>query len=80
MLRDRYENDPSFWAIIEQLAVEMEPELAQIDQILDDDELYQLIKHDLSQRYPRTLETGRHSTPVEVILRMLAVKHLYRFT
>jgi IS5 family transposase len=80
MLRDRYENDPSFWAIIEQLAIEMEPELAQIDKILDDDELYQLIKHDMSQRYPRTLETGRPSTPVEVNLRMLAVKRLYRFT
>jgi len=80
MLCDRYEPDPFFWAIIEQLAVEMEPELAQIDQILDDDELYQLIKHDLSQRYPQTLETGRHSTPVEVSLRMLAVKRLYRFT
>jgi IS5 family transposase len=80
MLRDRYEDDPSFWTIIEQLAVEMEPELAQIDKILDDDELYQLIKHDMSQRYPRTLETGRPSTPVEVNLRMLAVKRLYRFT
>ena len=80
MLRDRYENDPSFWTIIEQLAIEMEPELAQIDKILDDDELYQLIKHDMSQRYPRTLETGRPSTPVEVNLRMLAVKRLYGFT
>jgi IS5 family transposase len=80
MLRDRYEDDPSFWAIIRQLAVEMEPELAQIDKILDDEELYQLIKHDLSQRYPQTLEIGRPSTPVEVSLRMLAVKRLYRFT
>jgi IS5 family transposase len=80
MLRDRYENDPSFWAIIEQLAIEMEPELAQIDKILDDDVLFQLIKHDMSQRYPQTLETGRPSTPVEVNLRMLAVKRLYRFT
>jgi IS5 family transposase len=80
MLCDRYEPDPFFWAIIEQLAVEMEPELAQIDKLLDDDTLFQLIKHDMSQRYPRTLETGRPSTPVEVNLRMLAVKRLYRFT
>ena len=80
MLRDRYENDPFFWSIIEQLAVEMEPELAQIDKILDDDVLFQLIKQDMSQRYPQTLETGRPSTPVEVNLRMLAVKRLYRFT
>jgi IS5 family transposase len=80
MLRDQYEPDPFFWAIIEQLAIEMEPELAQIDKILDDNELFQLIKHDMSQRYLRTLETGRPSTPVEVNLRMLAVKRLYRFT
>lgn len=80
MLCDRYEPDPFFWAIIEKLAIEMEPELAQIDTILGDDELFQLIKHDMSQRYPQTLETGRNSTPVEVNLRMLAVKRLYRFT
>ena len=34
MLRERYDDDPYFWAIIEQLALEMEPELAQIDKIL----------------------------------------------
>jgi IS5 family transposase len=79
MLLDRYEPDPRFWAIIEQLALEMEPELAQIDKILEDDELFQLIKKDLAQRHPHTLETGRNSTPVEVGLRMLAVKRLYQY-
>lgn len=79
MLLDRYETDPRFWAIIEQLAIEMEPELAQIDKILEDDELFQLIKNDLAHRLPHTLETGRNSTPVEVGLRMLAVKRLYQF-
>jgi IS5 family transposase len=80
MLLDRYESDPEFWAIIEHLAIEMEPELAQIDSILEDDGLFQLIRDDLAGRRPHTLETGRHSTPVEVGLRMLAVKRLYRFT
>jgi IS5 family transposase len=80
MLLDRYEPDPKFWAIIELLAIQMEPELAQIDKILDDDELFQLIKGDLAQRHPHTLETGRNSTPVEAGLRMLAVKRLYQFT
>jgi len=80
MLQDRYEPDPKFWTIIELLAIQMEPELAQIDKILDDDELFQLIKADLAQRHPHTLETGRHSTPVEVGLRMLAAKRLYQFT
>ena len=80
MLRDRYESDPYFWAIIERLAIEMEPELAQIDKILEDDELFQLIKKDLADRHPHTLETGRNSTPVEVGLRMLATKRLYQFS
>jgi IS5 family transposase len=58
----------------------MDPELAQIDSILDDDQLFQMIKNDMAQRHPQTLETGRNSTPVEVNLRMLAVKRLYQFT
>ena len=56
MLRDRYEPDAWFWQIIEQLAIEMEPELAQIDSILDDDQLFQMIKKDMARRYPQTLE------------------------
>jgi IS5 family transposase len=80
MLRDRYESDPYFWSIIKQLAVEMEPELARIDEILEDEALFQLIKQDMSQRYPQTLETGRNSTPVEVSLRMQVVKRLYDLT
>jgi IS5 family transposase len=39
-----------------------------------------LIRHDLAQRFPKTEQTGRNSTPVEVILRMLAVKRLYRLS
>jgi transposase, IS5 family len=38
---------------------------------------YQLIRNDLAKRFPMTEQTGRNSTPVEVILRMLAVKRLY---
>ena len=79
MLRDRYSFDGSFLALIKGLDVEMEPELAQIDRILDDQELYQLIKADFSRRFPQSLETGRDSTPVEVLLRMLTVKRLYGF-
>lgn len=80
MLRDRYESDSKFWELIEKLTIEMEPELAAIDKLLDDDELYKLIKHDFSQRYPKTVETGRYSSPVEVLLRMLTVKRLYSWT
>jgi IS5 family transposase len=80
VLRDKYEFDPAFWAIIEQQALKMEPELAVIDRLLEDEELYQLIKADLATHRPKTLLTGRNSTPVEVIIRLLAVKRLYRFS
>jgi len=58
----------------------MEPELAAIDRLLEDEVLYQLIKADLAKHRPKTLLTGRNSTPVEVILRMLAAKRLYGFS
>jgi len=80
MLRNNYEPDADFWALIEKLTIEMEPELAVIDKLLDDDELYKLIKDDFSKRYPKTEETGRPSSPVEVLLRMLTVKRLYSWT
>jgi IS5 family transposase len=76
MLQDRFETDKLFADILK-LTNTMDPVLAQIDQLLDDEVLYQLIRHDLAQRYPQTEETGRHSTPVEVTLRMLAVRRLY---
>jgi IS5 family transposase len=79
MLVDRYESDKLFERILK-LTNEMDPVLAEIDQILEDDELYQLIRHDLAKRFPLTEQTGRNSTPVEVVLRTLAVKRLYGFS
>jgi len=79
MLRDYYEPDNFFIGIATQ-ASEMEPVLVRIDSILDDEELYQMVRADMSQRHARTIETGRPATPVEVVLRMLAVKHLYNLS
>jgi IS5 family transposase len=79
MLRDRYEIDKFFMGI-QQLTSEMDATLAQIDRVLEDDALFEQVKADLSGRYPKTQQTGRKSTPVEVILRMLVVKHLYNLS
>lgn len=76
MLIDKHEAD-NILNRIPGLIIKMSPEVAAIDQVLDDDELFNMIRNDLAQRHPRTLTAGRKSTPVEVILRMLAVKHLY---
>ena len=76
MLRDRY--DPmNLFDLVPALSMELDPVLTRLDQLLDDDTLFQALKADLAKRYPRTLVDGRPSTPVEVILRLLIVKHLY---
>jgi IS5 family transposase len=48
-----------------------------MDRLLDDDVLFQAVKADLVKRFPATATAGRPSTPVEVLLRILVVKHLY---
>src|SRR5947209_18064911 len=51
-----------------------------LDGLLDDDALYQQVRADFGKRYRSTLVHGRHSTPVEVLLRMLILKHLYQWS
>ena len=79
MLQDRYEKDKFFERIFN-LAAEMDPILAQIDWLLEDEALYITFRSDLAKRYPNTETTGRRSTPVEVILRMLVVRRLYNWS
>jgi len=76
MLRDRYEA-MNLFDLVPALGMTMDPVLMQLDTLLDDDRLFQAVQADLARRRPRTLMDGRPSTPVEVILRMLVVKHLY---
>src|SRR5215212_4798804 len=76
MIVDGY--DPvNLFEMVPKLELEFEPELARLDELLDDDQLFNLVKADLLRRHPNSGRVGRHSTPVEVILRMLIVKRLY---
>jgi transposase, IS5 family len=79
MLRDRYQPIDLF-ALVPTLSLQTDPVLTQLDRLLDDDTLFQALKADLMKRYPRTATTGRPSTPVEVVMRMLIVKHLYNWS
>jgi IS5 family transposase len=79
MIVDRY--DPvNLFELVPKLNLQFEPELAHLDELLDDDELFNLVKADLLKRYPNSGRLGHHSTPVEVVLRMLVVKRLYNFS
>ncbi len=76
MIVDRY-TPVDLSGLIPELRLEMEPELAELDRLLSDDTLFAAVKADLSKRHPNSRRLGRHSTPVEVILRMLVVRRLY---
>jgi IS5 family transposase len=76
MLRERYA-PMNVFDLVPTLRMARDPVLTQWDRVLDDDTLFQSVQADLAGRFPRTLLDGRPSTPVEVILRLLVVKHLY---
>jgi transposase, IS5 family len=80
MIVDRYDPINLFEELVPKLKLEFEPELAQLDELLEDDVLFARVKADLTKRYPNSARLGRHSTPVEVILRMLVVKRLYNWS
>ena len=75
MLIDRYVPEDVCGRVPE-LAGQTDPILRQLDGLLDDGVLCGRVRADLARRYPQTFCRGRHSTPVEVLLRLLVVKHL----
>ena len=76
MLRDRYA-PTNVLAVVPQGTLALEPELRELDRLLEDDEVVKRVRADLVRRYPHTASRGRSSTPVEVILRLLIIKRLY---
>ncbi|AMV40940.1 hypothetical protein VT85_26130 (plasmid) [Planctomyces sp. SH-PL62] len=76
MLKNRYDRTDLF-ALIPQLGLRFEPQLEQLDRLLDDDEIVEAVRTGMARRSPRSRSRGRPSTPVEVILRMLVVMRLY---
>src|SRR5258708_19737636 len=76
MLIDRYAPEDVF-ARVPELADQTDPVLLERDHLLDDDTLYQQVRRDLAHRSRLTPVHGRHSTPAEVLMRLLVVQHLY---
>src|SRR6266567_3638254 len=76
MLIDRYPKEDIF-ARVPKMTQRIDPVLQQLDLFLDDDEVYHQVRNDFGKRYRQTLVHGRPSTPVEVLLRMLLLKHLF---
>ncbi|HSH81829.1 MAG TPA: ISNCY family transposase, partial [Herpetosiphonaceae bacterium] len=60
MIVDRY--DPvNLFDLVPKLITDFEPELRELDHLLDDDAILQRIKADLARRSPHSLTRGRHS-------------------
>jgi IS5 family transposase len=79
MIVDRY-TPVNLFAYVPKLLAECEPELRELDRLLADDGILQRVTADLARRAPHSLTRGRHSTPVEAILRRLVVKRLYSWS
>jgi IS5 family transposase len=79
MLIDRHPYEDVF-ARVPELAAQTDPVLRHLDRLLDDDVLYARVRADLVTRYPLTSVHGRHSTPAEVLLRLMLIKHLYNWS
>ncbi len=58
----------------------MDPELRRIDELLDDDQVVDQVFAVLRQRWPNSARKGRSSTPAEIVLRLLVLKHLRRWS
>ena len=54
-----------------------DPTLRRIDTLLDDEVLVDRVATALAQRHPQSQRRGRLSTPADVVLRMLVLKHLH---
>src|SRR5438309_1838457 len=68
MLRDRHEPVDLF-ALVPQLGLDFEPQLAQLDQLLDDDRIFRRVRDDLGRRYPT--DGGLIGDGVRVVSRLL---------
>lgn len=77
----RRQRERSVWEVVLPDADKLWPAaLRHIDQVIDDEALVEVVATALEQRYPKSRRRGRPGTPAEVVLRMLVLKHLYRWS
>jgi hypothetical protein len=50
--------------------------LLEVDQLLEDEDLVKIVKRALEKRHAHSRTRGRLGTPAEVVLRLIALKHL----
>ncbi len=77
----RRQRERSLWEVVLPDVDKMWPgALRRIDQLIDDEALVEVIAEALERRWPQSRRRGRSGTPAEVVLRMLVLKHRYRWS
>jgi len=77
----RRQRERSVWEVVLPDAAKLWPDtLRRIDQLIDDEALVEVIADALERRWPQSRRRGRRGTPADVVLRMLVLKHLYRWS
>lgn len=66
--------------IAEETADLWEPWLRHADALLEDAPLVEIVQQALSQRCKKSKTRGRKGTPAEVVLRLLALKHMFNWS
>jgi IS5 family transposase len=56
------------------------PPLRRLDALLEDAAVLEPVAQALARRWPASRSRGRRGTPVDVVVRMLVLKHLYRWS
>ena len=75
MLIIAYPHDAGFFERVP-FEYQLDPKMAKIDELLNDDRLILCASLDLARSAPHALETGRSSTPVEVTVRLAVLRRL----
>jgi transposase, IS5 family len=77
----RRERQRSLWEVVLPDASKLWPaDLRRIDTLLEDAAVLDPVVAALEQRWAQSRRRGRAGTPAEVVLRMLLLKHLYRWS
>jgi IS5 family transposase len=80
MVRRAYAQRSVFEVLLPDADKLWDPILREVDTLLDDEPLVDVIVDALARRHPLSRRRGRLSTPATVVLRMLVLKHLYRWS
>jgi IS5 family transposase len=66
--------------IAEEVADLWEPWMRRSDAILEDEELVEIVRVALSKLCKKSKTRGRKGTPADVVLRLLALKHMFNWS